>query len=319
MRNEQYSGKEGAGFEPVVDRHVTEFVDLIERKYLSTPSEFRPIEFSHRSQYFALDVISDVGFGEAIGFLANDKDMYKYVETNDAFFPVLAIILNMPWLSRVMRTWPLSKAMPKVGDEYGLGPLMGYDRLVRPRVMRGTVADNRHDSFARKLVDQRFEPDAEPGNDMMQAHIRNGLTRKELMAEVLLEMIAGSDSTATAIRMIMLCLMTTPAALRSLQREIDSAVTAGRISSPVTDAEAYQLPYLQAVIKEGLRMFPPSTGHNYKEVPEGGSEIHGYHLPGGTQMGINIQQMMRDKGNFGPDASKNRLPPKTPRRTVSWV
>ena len=124
--NKQYSGKEGIGFEPAVDRHVAEFVDLIERKYLSTPSDFRPIEFSHRAQYFALDVISDVGFGEAIGFLANDKDFYKYVETNDTFFPVLAVILNMPWLSRLMRTWPLSKAMPKEGDEYGLGPLMGY-------------------------------------------------------------------------------------------------------------------------------------------------------------------------------------------------
>lgn len=137
---------------------------------------------------------------------------------------------------------------------------------------------------------------------MMQAHIRNGLTRKELMAEVFLEMIAGSDSTATAVRMTMLCLMTTPASLRALQHEIDAGVTAGRISSPVTDAEAYQLPYLQAVIKEGLRMFPPSTGHNYKEVPKGGSEIRGYYLPGGTQVGINIQQMMRDKGKFGPDA-----------------
>lgn len=125
MRNEQYSGRERPSFEPVVDRHVARLVELIRRKYISTPSDFRPVEFSHRSQYFALDVVSDLGFGEAIGFLANDKDMFKFVETNDTFFPVLAVILNMPWLSRIMRTWPLSKAMPKEGDEYGLGPLMG--------------------------------------------------------------------------------------------------------------------------------------------------------------------------------------------------
>jgi hypothetical protein len=33
-----------------------------------------------------------------------------------------------------------------------------------------------------------LEPGAEPGHDMMQAHIRQGLNRKELMAEVFLEM-----------------------------------------------------------------------------------------------------------------------------------
>lgn len=165
-----------------------------------------------------------------------------------------------------------------------------------------TDTNNGHDSFARKLVDKQLEPGAAPGNSMLHAHIRSGLTRKELMAEVFLEMIAGSDSTATAIRMTMLCLLTTPAALLNLQHEIDDAVMSDRISSPITDAEAYQLPYLQAVIKEGLRLFPPSTGHNYKQVPKGGSLILGYYLPEGTQVGINIQQMMRDKEKFGPDA-----------------
>ena len=121
-----YSGREGAAFEPRIDKHVAQFVRLIEEKYLSTPTAFRPIEFSHKSQYFALDVISDLGFGEAIGFLENDQDMYRYVETNDTVFPVLAVLLNMPWLNALLKTWPLSLAMPKEGDEVGLGRLMTW-------------------------------------------------------------------------------------------------------------------------------------------------------------------------------------------------
>ena len=39
-------------------------------------------------------------------------------------------------------------------------------------------------SFARGLVDQRMKPDAEAGQDMIQAHIKNGLTYKELIPEV---------------------------------------------------------------------------------------------------------------------------------------
>lgn len=85
--------------------------------------------------------------------------------------------------------------------------------------------------------------------------------------------IAGSDSTATAIRMTMLCLLNTPASLNGLRREIDAAISQGRISSPITDVEARELPYLQAVMKEGIRMYPPSTGLNYKQVAKGGAEL----------------------------------------------
>ncbi len=114
--------------------------------------------------------------------------------------------------------------------------------------------------------------------------------------------IAGSDSTATAIRMTMLCLLSTPTAMAALQREIDEGVAAGAISSPIRDEEARKLPYLQAVIREGIRLFPPSTGFNYKEVPRGGATIHGLHLPAGTQVGINIQAMTRSTATFGADA-----------------
>jgi cytochrome P450 len=116
--------------------------------------------------------------------------------------------------------------------------------------------------------------------------------------------------------MIFLCLLNTPAALAKLRREIDDGVAAGRISSPIRDAEAYEMPYLQAVIKEGLRLFPPSTGHNYKEVPKGGAHLRGYFLPEGTQVGVNIMRMMRDKQLFGQDAEifgpERWLSPETP-------
>ncbi len=131
--NAKYSGKEGVGFEVGVDKLVGQFVNLIDQKYLSTSDEYRPVEFSHKSQYFALDVISELGFGEAIGFLSNDKDMYKYVEMNDSFFPVLAVLLNMPWLSRLLQSWPLNKALPKEGDEYGFGGMMGCVSSPGPR------------------------------------------------------------------------------------------------------------------------------------------------------------------------------------------
>ncbi|KAK3312504.1 cytochrome P450 [Apodospora peruviana] len=278
-----YSDKEASGsFETGVDKYVATFIDLIERKYISTSMDYRPMEFSHKAQYFALDVITEVGFGEAFGFLTNDRDMYQYVEINDTYLPVLVMLLELPFFDNVLRTWPMNKLAPTAGDDYGYGKLMGL------------MTD---------IVDKRLKPDAEQGNDMLASHIRSGLNRKELLAEVFVKVMAGADSTAMAIRMMLLFLLTTPTALSTLRAEIDDRVASGQISSPfITHAEANSFPYLQAVVKETLRLYPPITGHNYKLVPAGGATILGHFLPAGTQIGLNHVQMLRNKKVFGADA-----------------
>jgi cytochrome P450 len=61
------------------------------------------------------------------------------------------------------------------------------------------------------------------------------------------------------------------------------------------------MPYLQAVIKEALRIFPPATGVLSKQVPPGGDNILGYDLPEGVQVGHNIYGMLRHPGIWGDD------------------
>jgi cytochrome P450 len=101
--------------------------------------------------------------------------------------------------------------------------------------------------------------------------------------------------------------MTTPRVYFSLQAEIDLAVREGRISSPVvSNREAQDLPYLQAVIKEGLRIWPPGTGLMAKQVPPEGDTINGVFLPGGTKIGINMWALLRSTEVFGDDADAFR-------------
>ena len=45
------------------------------------------------------------------------------------------------------------------------------------------------------------------------------------------------------------------------------------------------MPYLQAVIKEGLRIHPPITGLLTKVVNPGGEVAKGRFVPGGTGIG----------------------------------
>jgi len=141
---------------------------------------------------------------------------------------------------------------------------------------------------------------------MLGSFIRHGLTQEEAAGEALLQVIAGSDTSATTIRTVMLSLQSNPDAYRKLQAEIDSAIATGRISSPITDAEARHLPYLQAVIKEGLRILPPAGGPFFKTVPAGGDVIAGKYIPAGTQIGSSPLSIHHSKSIYGDDAEMFR-------------
>jgi len=82
------------------------------------------MEFGHRAQYFTLDVVTGVAFGEPFGFLERDSDVEKYLETTETMIPMFGILGSLPWLVYVMHTWPINLMMPGEGDKVGFGRLM---------------------------------------------------------------------------------------------------------------------------------------------------------------------------------------------------
>ncbi|WDK10806.1 cytochrome P450 [Colletotrichum graminicola] len=279
----QYAAKEneGFGFETGIDRQLMNFIRLIDQHYVSTDSDFRPLDLAEKTQFFALDAIGDVSFGGPFGFLATDRDLFRYIEINESSLPVMNVVSVLPWLGRLVHRWPFRLMLPSEGDQLGFGRLMG---------------------FARNYAESRLQPGAKPQKDMMQAFINQGLNRDELIQLVYIHMIAGTNSAAQAMRMTLLCLINNPVAYRRLQQEIDDAIAAGAISAPITNAEALKLPYLQAVIHEGLRFYPPVTGLGFKQTPEGGDMLNGYFVPGGTQVGQNFFGVGRSLLVWGSDA-----------------
>lgn len=105
----------------------------------------------------------------------------------------------------------------------------------------------------------------------------------------------------------MLYIITSPRVYTTLQAEIESAMVVNKISNPIVhDTEACGLPYLQAVIKEGLRIFPPGTGLMSKQVPREGDTINRVFLLGGTKIGSNLCAVLRNTDVFGLDANTFR-------------
>jgi hypothetical protein len=74
----------------------------------------------------------------------------------------------------------------------------------------------------------------------------------------------------------MLYVMTNPHVHKKLQAEIDSTVYFDPVTS---DAQARKLPYLQAVLKEGARIFSVAIGIMSKVVPPEGDTINGIFIP----------------------------------------
>lgn len=162
-------------------------------------------------------------------------------------------------------------------------------------------------------VEKRFEADGTPKSDMrsdmLGSFIRHGLTLEEAKEESMLNLTAGSDTASSTMRAILLNVITSPRIYRLLMAEIDAAVKRGTISAGgdvISDSQAKELPYLQAIIKEGLRWYPAVAAELSKVTPPQGDTICGFFVPGGTKVGCSILAVHRNKELFGPDPDSFR-------------
>lgn len=123
----------------------------------------------------------------------------------------------------------------------------------------------------------------------------NGLSLDEHHSTASLFMIAGTETTATALSGTTYHLLMNPDKLGLLQREIRSAFTS--LDDMNLESLARQK-YLRAVLQEGLRMYPPVPAALPRKVPVGGATICGEWVPGGTTVGVHHLSTYRDAGCF---------------------
>ncbi|MGO4423483.1 cytochrome P450, partial [Streptomyces sp. MCAF7] len=103
------------------------------------------------------------------------------------------------------------------------------------------------------------------------------LTRAELREQVLVFFLAGHDTTATALTFALYLLARHPAEQRRVHEELDRALPDGRTP---TAADLEALPRLTMVLKEAMRLFPPSPAVSRLAVAE--TVIGGRRIPAGA-------------------------------------
>ncbi|KIW34406.1 uncharacterized protein PV07_01184 [Cladophialophora immunda] len=275
-----YSGKDIDGLHESIDQQVTKFIHFIEGKYLSTEIDFRPVDFARKIQFLTLDLISTFALGRTFGFMDRDGDLYDYIKTTEESLPLMQMIALLPWLLSVLQS-PLFKVIrPTHTDAVGLGKVMG---------------------IAKEIVAERYGDSKIVKRDMLGSFVAHGLTQKDAESESLVQIVAGSDTTATVIRIGIFHASTSPLVCQKLQEEIDKGVKTGQISSPIKDTEARALPYLQAFIKECFRIWPPITGI-VPRSSETEAVVCGFRIPPNTNVGWSARSVMRDRNVFGDDA-----------------
>ncbi|KHN48735.1 Flavonoid 3'-monooxygenase [Glycine soja] len=101
---------------------------------------------------------------------------------------------------------------------------------------------------------------------------------------------AGTDTSSSTVEWAITELIKNPRIMIQVQQELNVVVGQDRL---VTELDLPHLPYLQAVVKETLRLHPP-TPLSLPRFAENSCEIFNYHIPKGATLLVNVWAIGRD-------------------------
>ncbi|CAO2824464.1 unnamed protein product [Amaranthus hypochondriacus] len=111
-----------------------------------------------------------------------------------------------------------------------------------------------------------------------------------IKATTLTLLLTGSESTSITLTWAISLLLNNPKALKTAQEELDQKIGKQRW---VEESDIPNLSYLQAIVKETLRLYPPSPLAGPREAMED-CHIDGYLISKGTRIIVNIWKVHRD-------------------------
>lgn len=123
---------------------------------------------------------------------------------------------------------------------------------------------------------------------------------EEMVSQSQILLLAGSETTASSLSGMLYYLLINPDVLARLTEEIRTSFTD---EIDINMQSVTQLPYLQAVIEETLRVYPPTPNIFPRSTPQPGEIICGKFVPGGTSVGLHQLATLRSSKNFvDPDS-----------------
>lgn len=282
--------------------YVDESAEILGQKLSEFAARGETINMGHWFQCYAFDVIGDITYSQRFGFLDKGEDV-------GGLLGALSGVLKYGALMGIYAQWH-----PIVFDIFsrlGFGGATGRTYLMK---------------FVEEKIKKRKE-EAKEGKDVERLGERGGGAPVDFLEKLLVanqddpekvtpyhvfmmglsNVLAGSDTTAISLSAILYYLLKNPEKMTKLRQEIHEFEEQGRCGNPaVSFKQSQEMPYLQAVMKEALRLHAAVGLPLWRVVPEGGVEICGYFFPQGTIIGLNGWCAHYNEDVFGPDAKAFR-------------
>ncbi|KAI0169620.1 cytochrome P450 [Hypoxylon sp. FL1284] len=267
MLNPAFSQRGLLEQEAIITGVVDKFVGIIGDK--GGPSS-HGINVSKWFEMNSFDILGEMAFGESFHSLDTGDLHFWAAIVLDHLYMITLIdnLRRIGWLANIF------------------GRLIPSSLLVR----------NQNSVYSRQQVEKRLAIN-DSRNDfvsLLVEKVRAGeVGKEEMTAHVSTLTIAGGETVATTLASLTCFLTKNPG---RLQRLVDEIRTAFKSFDEINATTAQQLPYLQAVLNEGLRLFPPASGGAPRVSP--GFELHGYYIPPGTEINVSPWTITHDAKYF---------------------
>ncbi|KND89234.1 putative sterigmatocystin biosynthesis P450 monooxygenase [Tolypocladium ophioglossoides CBS 100239] len=228
--------------------------------------------------FMTTDTIGELTFGDSFRMLelgrkndyAHELEQIGLMAAIRSTFPTLVRLSHaMPFLPVVARTVEASRNMSRYASE-------SLERY------RGLVA------ASPDLVQQTLF------TKVFQAEDEDKLTFDEIRNEAQSYIVAGSDTTANSLTYLTWSVCRNPGIRDALVKELRT------LPEAYTESQLRDLPFLNLVIDEALRLYPAAPFVLPRSVPPGGAELAGYWLKEGDVVSAQTYSMHRDPVIF-PD------------------
>ena len=293
-------------FEQYIHANIELFCDQWSKLSKSASSDsstggYASVDALNWFNYLAFDIIGDLAFGTPFGMLEKGKDEAEIRMTPTSapeYAPAIQVLNRRGEVSATLGCMPQLKPYAKYFPD--------------PFFTQGLAAVQKLAGIAIARVTQRLD-NPNPERVDLLARLMEGrdakgekLGRDELTAEALTQLIAGSDTTSNTSCAILFYIVRTPGVLEKLRAELDEVIPLG----VPRYAEVKDLPYLNNVIQESLRIhstsslgLPRLTPMASPENPDPKPvEILGYKFPPGTTLSVPAYTIHHSKQVWGPDA-----------------
>lgn len=243
---------------------IMQYIDLLLDGLSREAEKGVPLDIVRWLNFTTFDIIGDLAFSESFHGLESGGNYHPWVAI---FFELLRGNAAIRFGSAYPRLMPIIKAM--VGGER-MKSGAEHRRMSREKAENRLKAGQLSESGRRDFMTYMLKEGKGEGS---------GMSRDEIMQNSPLLVIAGSETTATALSGFFFYNGTNPDIMETLKREVREAFVD---DSEMTIKSVAQLPYLHACIEESLRVYPPVVDTPPRVSP--GTEVNGEHVPAGVSL-----------------------------------